>query len=108
MRPRLRSRLFHEAFDKPTVDWRVPVLGPDQPLNDDALTVEQEALGDSGRLVDLGDPVTAILEKVEIEAKLTAVGSHIVRAPLIDTHRSDLEPRWSERLVDLFHRRHFG
>src|SRR5690348_15362776 len=59
-----------EPFDERFVHRAVPFGGPDHFLDDDAVPVDHEALGDARGLVDLLDVARLVVQDLEREAEL--------------------------------------
>src|SRR4051795_12581544 len=67
---RLLPGLIQEALDKSPVHRRAPVVGADDPFDDQPLTIQQEAFGHTRCLIHLLDLGTAVLEDVEAQPQL--------------------------------------
>src|SRR4051812_20017322 len=61
---------IEEAADQCFVDGGVPVRGADHFLHDHPITIDDEALGDSGRLINAADGAVLIVQNVECESQL--------------------------------------
>src|SRR5687767_8892648 len=80
-----------KPLDEPAVYRRVPVVLADDPLDDHALPVDQEALGHAGGLIDLLHPAGRVVQDVEGEAQLRREVADFRGVTLVYAHRRDPE-----------------
>src|SRR5438105_470974 len=95
-----------ELSNEQLVHWSVPFRRADHLLDDDAVAVDHEALGNAGGLIDLLDAAALVLEDVEPEPQLPHEVHHAARVAVVDAYRDDREVRSGELRVQPLERRH--
>src|SRR2546427_535771 len=95
-----------ELSDEDLVHRPVPFCRADHLLDDDAVPVDDEALGDAGGLIDPLDGSRLVLEDVEAEPQLACEPHHHARVAVVDAHGDDREILTRKLLVEPLQRRH--
>src|SRR5512135_166403 len=90
-RPRRTSVLIEQPPQQHVVDGGVPLRGADHFLHDDAVAVDDEALGYAGGLIGLLDLARPVVQDIEAQPQLPGEGAHRARVVRIDAHRQDAE-----------------
>src|SRR5829696_7155610 len=102
----LSPPVVEESRDQRSIHRRVPIVGPDYALHNDAVPIQQKALRHPGGLVDLLHLGAPILQQVEGQTQVLAEGPDILGRPLVDAHGGNLESIRSEGMVQALHGGH--
>src|SRR5205807_790950 len=95
-----------ESPDEGLVHRPVPLRRADHLLDDHAVAVDHEALGNAGRLVELLDRARAVVQDLEAEPEVPGELRHDLRPLLVHAHRHDPQLAAAEPSGELLHLRH--